>query len=103
MGLPNGTRRTPDRRINTFLTQQTEQETNPARALHRFYIGLVADFTVVPVYWICVKSEKRTIVRNVRMSIFNVFALLGGLALFLFGMDVMGKALERPAGNWKRS
>ena len=29
------------------------------------------------------------------MSIFNVFALLGGLALFLFGMDVMGKALER--------
>ena len=62
-------------------------------------MGLVADFTVVPVYWICVKSEKRTIVRNVRMSIFNVFALLGGLALFLFGMDVMGKALERQAGG----
>lgn len=33
------------------------------------------------------------------MSIFNVFSLLGGLALFLFGMDVMGKALEKQAGG----
>ena len=33
------------------------------------------------------------------MSIFNVFTLLGGLALFLFGMDVMGNALEKQAGN----
>ena len=31
--------------------------------------------------------------------IFNVITLLGGLALFLFGMDVMGKALERTAGG----
>jgi len=30
---------------------------------------------------------------------FNVITLLGGLALFLFGMDVMGKALERQAGG----
>ncbi len=33
------------------------------------------------------------------MTIFNVFTLIGGLALFLFGMDVMGKALERQAGG----
>lgn len=33
------------------------------------------------------------------MTIFNLFTLLGGLALFLFGMDVMGKALERQAGG----
>ena len=33
------------------------------------------------------------------MSIFNVFSLFGGLALFLFGMDVMGKALEKQAGS----
>lgn len=33
------------------------------------------------------------------MSIFNVFAMLGGLAMFLFGMDIMGKALEKQAGN----
>ena len=32
------------------------------------------------------------------MTIFNVFSLLGGLALFLFGMDIMGKALEKQAG-----
>ena len=33
------------------------------------------------------------------MTIFNVFSLLGGLALFLFGMDIMGKALEQQAGG----
>ena len=33
------------------------------------------------------------------MSIFNVFTLFGGLAMFLFGMDIMGKALEKQAGN----
>ncbi len=31
--------------------------------------------------------------------IFNIISLLGGLALFLFGMDVMGKSLERTAGG----
>ena len=31
--------------------------------------------------------------------IFNIISLLGGLALFLFGMDTMGKALERQAGG----
>ena len=31
--------------------------------------------------------------------ILNLVSLLGGLALFLFGMDVMGKALERTAGG----
>ena len=33
------------------------------------------------------------------MDIFNVFTLMGGLAVFLFGMDIMGKALEKQAGN----
>ncbi len=31
--------------------------------------------------------------------IFKLISLLGGLALFLFGMDTMGKALERQAGG----
>ena len=31
--------------------------------------------------------------------ILNVISLLGGLALFLFGMDVMGKSLEQQAGG----
>ena len=31
--------------------------------------------------------------------IFKIISLLGGLALFLFGMDVMGKSLERQAGG----
>ncbi|MDO5776126.1 MAG: Na/Pi cotransporter family protein [Eubacteriales bacterium] len=33
------------------------------------------------------------------MNIFNVLNLIGGLSLFLFGMSVMGDALERRAGN----
>ncbi len=33
------------------------------------------------------------------MNIFNVLELIGGLCLFLFGMDVMGSALERRAGG----
>ena len=33
------------------------------------------------------------------MSIFNIFVLLGGLAMFLYGMEVMGKSLEQTAGG----
>ncbi len=33
------------------------------------------------------------------MSIFDVLTLIGGLCLFLFGMDLMGVALERRAGS----
>ena len=33
------------------------------------------------------------------MTIFDVFALCGGLALFLYGMNVMGDGLERKAGG----
>ena len=33
------------------------------------------------------------------MDIFDVLNLIGGLCLFLFGMTVMGQALERRAGN----
>ncbi len=33
------------------------------------------------------------------MSIFNVLSLIGGLALFLFGMNIMGGALEKQAGG----
>ena len=33
------------------------------------------------------------------MDIFDVLTLIGGLCLFLFGMNIMGQALERRAGN----
>ena len=33
------------------------------------------------------------------MSIFNILNLIGGLSLFLFGMSLMGQALERRVGN----
>jgi len=37
------------------------------------------------------------------MDIFNVLTLVGGLSLFLFGMSVMGQALERRAGDRLRA
>ena len=36
---------------------------------------------------------------NSMFDIFDVLALIGGLCLFLFGMNVMGDGLERRAGN----
>ena len=33
------------------------------------------------------------------MTIFDVLTMIGGLCLFLFGMNVMGEALERSAGS----
>ena len=36
------------------------------------------------------------------MDIFSVLTMLGGLSLFLFGMSIMGQALERRAGSGLR-
>ena len=36
---------------------------------------------------------------EMNMDIFDVLTLLGGLCLFLFGMNIMGKALEWRAGG----
>lgn len=37
------------------------------------------------------------------MTIFDVLTMIGGLCLFLFGMNIMGKALERRAGGKLRT
>ena len=37
------------------------------------------------------------------MDIFDILTMIGGLCLFIFGMDVMGQALERRAGGALRS
>ena len=37
------------------------------------------------------------------MDIFDVLTMIGGLCLFLFGMNLMGESLERAAGNSLRS
>ena len=37
------------------------------------------------------------------MDIFNVLTMLGGLCLFLFGMNIMGESLERAAGSGLRT
>ena len=37
------------------------------------------------------------------MDIFDVLTLIGGLSLFLFGMNIMGQSLERRAGGKLRS
>ena len=33
------------------------------------------------------------------MDLFDILTLIGGLSLFLFGMDLMGASLERRAGS----
>lgn len=62
--------------------------------LHEFYIPQISNFTLPP-YTEIRKKTCQIKVRKILMTIFNVFSLLGGLALFLFGMDIMGKALEK--------
>ena len=37
------------------------------------------------------------------MDLFDILTLIGGLCLFLFGMDIMGQALERRAGGSLRT
>ena len=37
------------------------------------------------------------------MTIYDVLTMIGGLCLFLFGMNIMGESLERAAGNSLRS
>ena len=37
------------------------------------------------------------------MDIFDALTLIGGLSLFLFGMSIMGQALERRAGGRLRT
>lgn len=37
------------------------------------------------------------------MDVFNALTMIGGLCLFLFGMNIMGQALERRAGNSLRN
>ena len=37
------------------------------------------------------------------MDIFDILTMVGGLCLFLFGMNIMGESLERAAGNSLRS
>ena len=37
------------------------------------------------------------------MDVFDILSLIGGLSLFLFGMNLMGEALERRAGSGLRN
>ena len=47
-------------------------------------------------YAVCVRLNG---VEKEKMSLFDILNLIGGLSLFLFGMTLMGQALERRAGN----
>ncbi len=48
-------------------------------------------------------GETFNIFTNPDFNIFNIITLIGGLALFLFGMNVMGDGLEKGAGNRLKS
>lgn len=65
----------------------------PFFASHRFYNSLFLN-TAVVCYNVCGNNE-----RNQFMTVFDGLTLIGGLCLFLFGMNIMGQALERRAGG----
>ena len=54
---------------------------------------------IIESYPACPENRKKVGKQQMSSYLFNVISLLGGLALFLFGMDTMGKALERQAGG----
>ena len=45
------------------------------------------------------RKMRRASEKEITMTIFNLFSLLGGLALFLFGMQVLGDALSKVSGG----
>ncbi len=49
------------------------------------------------IYYFIFERKKKS------LDLFNVLTLIGGLCLFLFGMNLMGQALERRAGGKLRS
>ena len=50
-------------------------------------------------YWICVEFLEKIWKGNKRMKTSDILILLGGLALFLYGMHMMSDGLEAAAGN----
>ena len=62
--------------------------------LREFGIKLLAERTSA-VYIDTFKKKRR----NGEMDFFDVLTLIGGLCLFLFGMNIMGESLERSAGD----
>ena len=43
--------------------------------------------------------KKQLFVKENEMDIFGILTLIGGLALFLYGMNVMGAGLEKMSGG----
>ena len=53
---------------------------------------------------LCIMLRARhDIKESFNMTFFDVLTMIGGMSLFLFGMNVMGDALERRAGNSLRT
>ncbi len=48
-------------------------------------------------------SSVKKFIWRINMNIFSIFTLLGGLATFLFGMNVMGDGLEKRSGDKLKS
>ena len=67
--------------------------------LHRFYTK--RDFNLGKVLVKLILSYLHE--RQNLMDIFDILTMVGGLCLFLFGMNIMGESLERAAGNSLRS
>ena len=73
--------------------------TRHGEILHRLYKTPMSELMLL-----CYADSVRKNRKGKReMDIFDVLTLIGGLCLFLFGMDLMGEALERRAGRKLRA
>jgi len=65
------------------------------KILHGFYINYIIEFTLICYHMIVYFFRKE----DNHMDFFGFLTMIGGLALFLYGMKTMGDALSRLAGG----
>ena len=69
-----------------------------SQTLHIFYKQIT--FFLLANLIIEMISTPKKYKRMVEMDILSIIALLGGLAFFLFGMNIMGEGLEKKEDNF---
>ncbi len=65
--------------------------------LHKFYVEM---FLILQYYITMGKTKKINVAKEEAiMDFFSILSMIGGLALFLYGMDVMGEGLSKASGG----
>lgn len=54
---------------------------------------------MIQLLWYCISKKDKYAEKGDEMDIFTILSLIGGLVLFLYGMDLMGDSLKKLAGG----